>query len=94
MQKKSRKNRLNPSKLLVLLMYGTYPYLDVTHIDKDSKQLCLDIGGFGRLLRVKNQHIVEYLVWLESMNYITILSKDNKKVTIVLDMPLLFRESI
>jgi hypothetical protein len=92
MKKKSRQHRLNPSKLLVLLLYGTYPYCTVTALDDNRRQLTLEVGPFGRLMRVKNIHILEYLEWLESMNFITITSSDSKTVTIVIDTPLLFRE--
>lgn len=86
----SRKTRLNPSKLLVLLLYGTYPYLDVKDFSNNSKKLILDVGKFARLLRVRNSDIVEYLTWLEQMSFITIIEVSNKKATVIITLPTLF----
>jgi len=90
----SRQQRLNPSKLLVLLMYGTYPYLDVETIDGETRQLTLEIGPFARLMRVKNGAISEYLQWLEQMGYLTITSCSNKTITVIVTIPTLFRKVI
>jgi hypothetical protein len=91
MKKTSRKTRLNPSKLLVLLLYGTYPYLDVEAVDGGSKRLTMTIGKFANLMRVRKDHIMEYLAWLEEMNFITIIKKSKDKTTLILDTPTLFK---
>lgn len=92
---KSRQHRLNPSKLLVLLLYGTYPYLDVEEVSPIYKRLTLNIGKFARLMRVKNIHIVEYLEWLESMGYLTIVGPVDKHISVMISVPTLFvREDI
>jgi hypothetical protein len=94
MMSNTRKNRLNPSKLLVLLLYGTYPYLDVESTEGSSKRLTMHVGKFAKLMRVRNAHIIEYLGWLEQMNFITIVNQDRYTITIVLDTPTLFRNAI
>lgn len=90
----SRKKRLNPSKLLVLLLYGTYPYLDVETLGPGSKRLTLDIGRFARLMRVKNAHIGEYLQWLEEMGYLTITGCTEKHISVVMETPTLFSNEV
>ena len=87
---KSRKSRLNPSKLLVLLMYGSYPYLDVRTFSPNIQELVLDIGSFSRLMRVKKIHIAESLEWLDAMGYISLIEIDNKKATVLISTPPLF----
>jgi len=89
----SRQQRLNPSKLLVLLMYGTYSYLEVTTVDGETKKLVLDIGKFARLMRVKKIHIAEYLEWLDDMNFLSLTNITDKKATVLLTVPLLFRNN-
>lgn len=90
MDKQYRKTRLNPSKLLVLLMYGTYPYVFVETHSNDSKKLTLTIGKFAKLMRVRNAHIVEYCQWLEKMGYIIITNITDDKITVILSIPPLF----
>lgn len=90
----SRRQRLNPSKLLVLLLYGTYDYLEVVSVDAESKKLTLHIGKFARLLRVKKAHIGEYLEWLDQMNFLTLVNINTKKATVIIDVPLLFKECV
>lgn len=93
MPKKSRKSRLNPSKLLVMLLYGSYPYLEVEYLSNDSRCLTLEIGKFARLMRVKNAHISEYLQWLEEMGFLTITACSPRTISVVLTKPQLFMET-
>ena len=93
MSKKSRKSRLNPSKLLVMLLYGTYPYLEVGYLSNDSRCLTLEVGKFARLMRVKNIHITEYLQWLEEMGFLTITACSPRTISVVLSKPGLFVET-
>lgn len=90
--KQSRKARLNPSKLLVLLLYGTYPYMKVEEVEEGLKEVTLEIGPFARLLRVKNAHIIEYVEWLEEMNFLSIIAKNKGSLTVALETPTLFRD--
>lgn len=94
MSKTSRKHRLNPSKLLVMLLYGTYPYLEVEDEKPNSKQLRLEVGKFGRLMRVKNAHIREYVQWLENMGYLTQISSGDTHISIILSKPTLFSQEV
>ena len=90
----SRQQRLNPSKLLVLLLYGTYPYCDVTAFGEDAKKLTLKVGKFARLMRVRNSNIVEYLQWLDEMGFITVVEASAKEATVILCTPTLFSRNI
>jgi hypothetical protein len=92
MEKESRKKRLNPSKLLVLLLYGTYPYLEVEAIDGVSKRLTLHIGKFAKLMRVRKEHIQEYVSWLETMGFLVVTGQDRYHITVIVDIPLLFKD--
>lgn len=90
MNSSTRKTRLNPSKLLVLLMFGSYPYVEVTSLSSGSKKLTLTIGKFAKLMRVRNAHIVEYCQWLEQMNFIDIVSIDKTTVELIIYIPPMF----
>ena len=90
----SRQQRLNPSKLLVLLLYGTYPYCDVTQFGGAAKKLTLQVGKFARLMRVRNSNIVEYLQWLEEMGFITVVELSNKEATVIIEIPTLFSSKV
>lgn len=88
----TRQHRLNPSKLLVLLLYGSYPYLETdSQPDSDVKRVTLKIGGFAKLMRVRNAHIVEYLDWLEQMGFLTVTKRTKRTATVIIEEPLLFR---
>lgn len=89
-----RKKRLNPSKLLILLMYGSYPYLEVNFKDDNTRELILDIGSFARLMRVKKQALVEYIDWLDMMGYIVLVSKSNRTIKLDIHTPPLFKKTI
>ena len=90
----TRQHRLNPSKLLVLFLYGDYPYMSVEHKSDDVKKVTIRIGGFAKLMRVRNSHILEYLEWLEQMGFITITGVTKKTATLVLSPPTLFRAEL
>ncbi len=87
----SRKKRLNPSKLLVLLLYGSYPYMKVEQGSNDLVRITLTLGKFAKLMRVRKSHVVEYLDWLDKMQYISIVDNDNKEATVTIAKPNLFK---
>ena len=92
MNSNTRKTRLNPSKLLVLLMFGSYPYVQVKPLDNGSRKLSVTIGKFAKIMRVRNAHIVEYCQWLEKMNFVDILSIDETTIELIMYIPPLFVE--
>jgi len=90
----TRQQRLNPSKLLVLLLYGHYPYMETeTRKESDIKRVTIKIGGFARLMRVRNAHIVEYLEWLEQMGFLTITKRTKRTATLIIEEPTLFKRA-
>lgn len=63
---KTRKHRLNPFKVLCLLLYGEFDFM--TYQDGATH---VEVGPFARHIRVKNDRFKEYLQWLETYGYIT-----------------------
>lgn len=89
----SRKHRLNPMKLLTLLLYGDYPYLEYLGSQPSgAARISIKPVSFAKLLRVRTSHIHEYLEWLESQSYIDLISAEKQAVTLVVNRPRLFRE--
>ena len=72
-----RKHRLNPFKVLCLLLYGDYDFVRWT----DTGHIEIDNGPFARHLRVPNHRLKEYLEWLAHWDYILELDTDNYGVS-------------
>lgn len=59
------KHRLNPFKVLCLLLYGTYDFVSWNGLEAE-----IQVGPFARHIRVKNDRFKEYLQWLETYGYV------------------------
>lgn len=60
-----RQLKLNPFKVLCLILYGSYDFIVW---EEDYAEI--SIGPFARLLQVKNDRLKEYLQWLHSFEYL------------------------
>jgi len=67
-----RKHRLNPFKVLCVLLYGECSFVTWTELGIVEVRN----GPFARLLRVPNYRLKEYLEWLAHWSYITELDTD------------------
>lgn len=56
------KRRLNPNKILVLLLYGDYAFVE----RKGNGRVRIRTGALARFVRVPNARLKEYILWLES----------------------------
>ena len=72
------------------MLYGTYPYMKVVQ-RANNAEITLSLGKFAKLMRVRKSHIVEYLDWLDKMQYISIVEKNNRTATVTVSQPNLFK---
>ena len=72
-----RRHRLNPFKLLCLVLYGDYDFVSWAA----EGQVELRNGPMARLMRVPNSRLKEYLEWLSHWNYIESLETDEYGVS-------------
>lgn len=85
-----RKHRLNPNKVMVLLLYGSYGC--VTSASGRVGHLKMKIGEFARLIRVPNSRLREYLEWLNHWEFITDLQLSHGEAVFQVTPPALFME--
>lgn len=67
-----RRHRLNPFKVLCLVLYGNYEFLLVGQ----DGLISIENSPFARILRVPNCRLREYLEWLAHWGYIRDLDTD------------------
>ena len=79
------KHRLNPSKVMLALLYGSY-----SSIQNDGGLISMDIGPFARLLRVPNSRLKEYLTWLEKWEYLSNLKLNQTTAKFCIKQPRLW----
>jgi len=84
MNQKFRRHRLNPFKILVLLLYGDHSF--VLWAD-DGQTATLYIPDFARFLRVPGDRFREYLVWLQDGGYLSMLNSARGFATVRLTPP-------
>lgn len=70
-----RKRRLNPYKVLCLVIYGNYEFITWNGIDKVE----LRLGPLARLIQIQNYRLKDYLYWLQDFGYIEDLKYDYGK---------------
>lgn len=77
------RKRFLPYKLLSLLLYGRHSWLQV---ELDGS-LTLGLGPLARLLRTDPKRIKEYLLWLETRNYLCEVSFTHGQAKVSLRPP-------
>jgi len=84
-----RKHRLNPSKVMLLLLYGNYQFV---HSGEEPGKVLVEIGPFARLIRVPNSRLKEYLEWLNHWSYISNLEFSYGKASFEITPPTRFAQ--
>lgn len=82
------KHRLNPSKVLISILYGSY-----SSVHNEEGDVRIEIGPFARLIRVPNSRLKEYLAWLASWDYISNLETNKKYATFTVSRPNLWKNN-
>lgn len=74
--------KLKPYQALVLLMYGSYEW-----VEREGTSYDVKLGPFARHIQVPNYRLIEYLKWLEEMGFISELEHTYGRARFVLESP-------
>ncbi len=64
-------------------------------VDRRSslRKIKIQVGNFAKLMRVRANHIVEYIQWLEEMGFLTVVELNKKQAKLIVEKPVLFRSA-
>ena len=77
--------RLIPFKMLALLWYGYYVWME--RDPTAPAQRMFRAGQMGKLLRISHAKVWDHLRWLERQGYLTLLSSPREPIKLILTYP-------
>jgi hypothetical protein len=84
-----RRHKLNPFKVMMVLLYEDHPY-----ISWDNTQVLVKNGPMARRLKVPNSRLREYFEWLDHWKYIHDLSFSHGKSQFKITKPPQFKNLV
>lgn len=83
MPSKPVRNRLIPYKLLVLALYGDYPF-----ISRDETSIILYLGPLSRHLRISSSRLRDQIDWLLTNRYFSSVAMSRGVAIVDLRLPI------